>query len=116
MGWNPSLKADKSSSQNLSAGALLYTTAIGRRFKLESVSVHASVNITETITVTLISALGSNYNVILAKRDMISEKDFVFRPSGELNLQANDEIRVECTNANLTGTVYPVVKTSEILN
>lgn len=111
---NRSLKKDKTTSQNLALAALSYTTDYGRRFKLESVSIHASVAITETITITLDSAHGANYDEVLAVVDLVGEQDYVFRPQGELNLQVGDEIKVQCTNANTTGTVYGTVKASEI--
>ena len=111
---NRALKKDKTSSQNLALGALSYTTDHGRRFKLESVSLHASVAITETVTITLESAHGANYDEVLATVDLVGEQDFVFRPQGELNLQVGDEIKVQCTNANTTGTVYATVKASEL--
>ena len=111
---NRALKKDKTTSQNLVSGALSYTTDYGRRFKLESVSLHASVAITETITITLDSAHGSNYDEVLSTVDLVGEQDFVFRPQGELNLQAGDEIKIQCTNSNTTGTVYGTVKASEI--
>jgi len=111
---NRALKKDKITSQNLVLGALSYTTDYGRRFKLESVSVHASVAITETITITLDSANGSNYDEVLSTVDLVAEQDFVFRPQGELNLQVGDEIKIQCTNANTTGTVFLTVKASEL--
>jgi hypothetical protein len=111
---NRALKPDKTTSQNLANAALSYTTDYGRRFKLESVSLHASVAITETVTVTLDSAHGANYDVVLAKIDLDAEQDWVFRPQGELNLQVGDEIKIQCTAANVTGTVYATIKSSEI--
>ena len=109
------LKKDLSTSQNLTLGALSYTSAIARRFKLENVSIHASTTISETITITRVSAIGANYNVVLATKTLIAQQDFVYRPSGEENFQVNDEVKVECTNANTTGIVYVDIKTSEIL-
>lgn len=111
---NRALKADKTTSQDLSAGVLSYTTDFGRRFKLESVSISASVVITETVTIKIDSKHGANYDVVLAQYDLMAEQYFVFRPQGELNLQVGDEIKIQCTNANGTGTVYVTVKTSEL--
>ena len=108
------LKGDKQTSQDLSSAALSYTTSFGRKFKLEQITIHASVAITETITVTFISASGANYNVVLTSRDLVGEQDFIFRPQGECNFQAGDEVKVQCTNANTTGIVYATIKTSEM--
>ena len=107
-------RTDITSSQNLASAALAYTTSIARRFKLDSVSGKSSVAITETVTITLDSAKGANYDVVLATITLNSKSSFVWRPEGELNLSAGDEIKVACTNANTTGTMYVVIKTSEL--
>jgi len=112
--WRPALKADKTFSQDLSAGALSYTTDFGRSVKLESISIRASVAITETITITIDSANGANYDTVLNSVDFVGEQDHVWRPQGEMNLRAGDEIRIQVTNANTTGTVRGIVKSSEI--
>lgn len=115
MSWNRPLKPDLTSSQNLALGALSYVTAIGRKFRVENVILRASVPITETITITLDSINGANYDTVLHTSDLIDGQDFVWRPQGELNLQNGDEIRVQCTNANLVGTVYLTVKLGELV-
>ena len=112
---NNSLKPDIVTSQDLSAGALLYTTSIGRRFKLERILFHASVAITETITITLDSHKGANYDVVLRKKSLSSEQDFIYIPEGENNYYAGDEIKIQCTNANTTGIQYVNIKTREFL-
>ena len=106
-------KADIVSSQDLTLGALSYTTAIGRKFKLAEVALHSSVVITETITITRDSINGSSYDHVLMSRDLIGEQDLVFRPQGECNFEAGDELKVQCTNANLTGVIRLVIKTME---
>lgn len=111
---NRSLKPDKTTSQNLASAALNYTTDYNRRVHIENVMLHASVAITETITITLDSVHGSNYDVVLAKTNLDAEQDFVFRPQGDLNLQVGDELKIECTNANVTGTIRAIVKASEL--
>jgi len=114
MGKSKFLKSDLTSSQDLSAGALSYTTAIGRAFKLDQISIKASVNITEDITVTLDSKNGANYDVVLKAATLSAEQYFVWKPDFEANFQSGDEVKVQCTNANTTGTVYLTIKTSEI--
>ncbi len=113
MGWPPSLKPDKTASQDLSLGALSYTTDFGRRFKLNMVALKATTGITETVTITLSSGQGTTYNVVLASYNLEGESSYVWRPEGDLILYAGDEIKVECTNANLTGTIKALVKASE---
>ena len=108
------LKSDKTTSQNLVLGELSYTSAIGRKFKLEEVILHASVAITETVTVTRDSKNGADYDHVLDRGHLVGEQDYVFRPQGECNFQDGDEIKIHCTNANLTGVVYCTIKTSEM--
>jgi hypothetical protein len=108
------LKRDVTTSQDLSADSLSYTTTYGRKFKLEQIIFHVDVAISETITITLDSANGSDYDSVLQEVTLVAEKDFIFRPQGEANYHAGDEIKVECTNANLTGEIFVTFKTSEM--
>lgn len=110
-----SLKLDKKTNQDLSAGALSYTTSYGRAFKLEQILIKVSQSITETVTITHMSVDGTNYNAILQAVDLVSESSLVYRPQGEMNFQAGDEIKVQCTNSNLVGIVYVKIKTREVL-
>jgi hypothetical protein len=111
-----SLKTDKKTSQDLSLGALSYTTDYGRAFKLEQIIFRASVAITETITITLDSKHGASYDTILRAKSLSAEQNFVYIPDGENNFQEGDEIKVQCTNANTTGILYTQIKSSEILH
>ena len=111
------LKPDLTSSQDLSVAALSYTSSSNsRKFKLEEVIIHFSVAVTETITITRDSINGANYDHVLVKRSLVAGQDFVFRPQGEENFQSGDEIKVQCTNANTTGTAYLTIKRSELGN
>jgi hypothetical protein len=110
-----SLKIPIVTSQDLSAGDLDFTTSVGRRFKLESISIHFSVAVTETITITRDSAKGANYDTVLASQDLVNNQSYVFRPQGEENEYSGDEIRIQCTNANATGICYMELKLSEHL-
>jgi len=105
---------DITESQNLASGALSYTTTLTKAFKLEEVILRASVAITETVTVTRDSVNGANYDHTLARKVLSAEQEFLFRPSGECNFQAGDKLKVQCTNANMTGIVYILIKTSEM--
>jgi hypothetical protein len=105
---------DITTSQNLALAALSYTTVFTRKRKLEQILIHVSQAITETITITLDSINGANYDTVLQSVALIAETDFVYRPQGELNLIDGDKIKIECTNANGVGTVYATIKTSEM--
>lgn len=108
-------KADQEFSQDLSAAALSFTTTTpgGKMFHLDQVMVRFSQAVSETITITLDSVKGSNYDVVLQEVVLIAETDFVYRPQGDAILNAGDEIKIECTDGNGVGILYGVVKTSE---
>ena len=108
------LSKDETTSQDLSLGALSYTTVFTRKRKLEQIILHASQAITETVTITLDSVNGSDYDTVLQSVALVAETDFVYRPQGELNLIDGDKIKVQCTNANLVGTIRVIIKTSEM--
>ena len=108
------LRPDEGFTQNLADAALSYTTVIARQSKLDHVYFKSTVNITETGTITLVSALGATYNVILYRRTLTANQNLSFRPESDVLLQAGDSILVECTNANGTGVVSGAVKMSEL--
>ena len=110
-----SLRVPITASQDLSLEPLDYTTAINRRFKLESISIQFNVAVTETITITRDSGRGAAYDVVLASADMVANQSYVFRPQGEENQFNGDEIRIQCTNANGVGVASVEVKTSSHL-
>ncbi len=65
------LKFDKITFQNLTNGSLDYTTNYARKFKLEQIMFKFSQAVTETVTITLDSVNGSNYDVILQEASLI---------------------------------------------
>ena len=112
---NNSLIPDITTSQDLTAGALSYTTVLTRRFRIQRIIFHASVAITETITITLDSRKGANYDAVLRKKSLSAEQDFIYIPDGENDYYAGDNIKVQCTNANLTGNLFVNFKLQEVL-
>ena len=116
---------DITAKQDLSAGggtALDFTTTIGRPCKLGEIIMNfnngatppVAVAVTETITITLDSAKGAEYDTILRKRSLSAESNFVFKR--DLILQKGDELRVQCTAANLTGIANLIIKGIELLH
>jgi hypothetical protein len=77
--------------------------------RVKAVYIKASVNITETITITRVSRNGSSYNVLLDTKTLNSESNYIFHPEWDLRLLKGDSILVQCTNANTTGTVYGTI-------
>jgi hypothetical protein len=76
---------------------------------LLGVFLHSSVNITETVTVTRVSADGSTYDVVLNTSNLTSASNYVYVPTFPVPIQRGDSIKVTCTAANTTGVVYATV-------
>lgn len=114
MGEKSSLKLPIETSQDLSSAALDFTTSIGRKFRLNSITIKSNVAITETVTIAKNSNLGATYDTTLRTRGLVSEKNFVYRPEGEEVFNVGDEIDVNITNANTTGIPKVEIKVSEI--
>lgn len=109
-----SIHPDQISSQNLASAPLSFIAIYGKRFKLDEILIHFSQAVSETVTITMISKNGSNYNTVLQEVTLVAETDFVFRPQGEANYQAGDQIEIQCTNANGVGIAYVTVKSSQL--
>lgn len=109
-----SIHPDQYASQDLSAGALSYIATYGKRFKLDEILVHFSQAVSETITITMVSKNGVNYNTVLQSVVLVAETDFVWRPQGEANYQSGDTIKIQCTNANGVGICFLTVKASQL--
>jgi len=108
------LKGDLTTSQDLSEAALSYTTSYSKAFKLDMILIKFSVNVTEDITITLDSANGASYDVVLKTKGLSAESSFVYKPEGDANFAKGDQIKVQCTNANGTGIAYAVIKSREV--
>ena len=111
-----SLKKDQIiTPQDLGTKALTYTTSLPNKdFKLEQVTLKASQAISETVTITVDDATGATHDVVLQEVVLVAETDFVYRPQGQANFKAGDQIKVECTDTGGAGTVTGKVKTSEV--
>jgi len=116
MGISRFTNFDQDFTQDLSAGALSFTTTTtgGKKFHLDQVVIHFSTAVTETITITVDSLKGANYDTVLISCPFASETDFVYRPEGDAIFNAGDEIKVQCTNDGAVGIAYGNVKTSEV--
>lgn len=109
------IKSDITTSQDLSAAALSFTTSVARRFRVDEIIIKFSANVTETITITLDSKNGATYDGILDKKTLVGKQNYVLPADKKgIELQSGDEIKVQCTNANTTGIAYVTIKASEI--
>lgn len=93
-------------SQDLSAAAHSVSYTFNYPVVITEILIHASANITETITVTHDSADGANYDTVLNTTSLSAEANYVFRPTGQAPILAGDAVKIAVTNANTTGTIY----------
>lgn len=93
-------------TQILSAGSLTFTNDYVEPGSIKGIYINFSTNVTETITITRVSQWGTNYNLLCDTKTLNGESSYIFHPSWDLVLLKGDSIKVTCTNANLTGTLY----------
>lgn len=103
---------DKNTTQNLSLAALAYTTDFSSQVKIQHIALKADTKISEMITLTLNYAQGGS--IELAAEILNNEADFLYIPEGELYLASGDQLKIECSNNNLTGIVYLTVRGEKI--
>jgi len=96
-------------SQSLVSAALSFSTGFGEAGNIKAIYFSASTNITETITITRVSANGTNYDFLLKTINLIGEKYASYYPDGQLFIGKGDSIKVQCTKANSTGTIYGLI-------
>lgn len=108
------LRKDLTCSQDLSSAPLDYTFNFGRKVKIESINVACSVPISEQVTATIDMGVGSAFDTFIWDVVLVAESSARYKPQGEENLQESDKLKIQCTNANLTGTISVTVKTSEM--
>lgn len=95
----------KSFSGALSPSGVSASVSIDRDMNLSQVLIKADEAISETVTITLNSNRGANYDTVLAESTLVNATSFVFRPDGVLALIDGDAIDVAVTS-DTSGTVY----------
>lgn len=94
-------------SQSLVSGALDISQDLIEPGIILGVYLTASVNITETITITRKSRNGSTYDHVIKSGTLNAERYFRYSPDSEkIVLLPGDSVEVQCTNANTTGIIY----------
>jgi hypothetical protein len=93
---------------------LSYTTVLTRKFKVSSVHFHFDAAVTETIVITFDSKQGSDYDTVLKRTSLSGATDYVWRPEVDCDFQAGDKLKIQCTNANLTGNAFALIKLREL--
>lgn len=96
-------------SADISVVPLSFTTAIGSRYMLESISIHFSAAVAPTITLTLKSKYGANYNNLLRSRAIAPAASDYFEAFGEgYEFELGDELILGITV--VAATAYVVIR------
>lgn len=92
----------KTASQDLSTGALNYTTDYTDTYKINSVMIRFSTPITQRIKIELDNGTGAGYDTILRDDTFTTPiSNYVWQPDFDLILFNTDKLNITCTN---TGT------------
>lgn len=97
-------------SQNLVSGAASFNYSPNYDVYLLQVLITASTGITEVMTITFDSADGSDYDTVLATKQLSSESEALYAPGpNKILFKKGDKVQIDITNANTTGVVYGTV-------
>lgn len=97
-------------SQDLSAGEFNKDFNFGRSCKLVTVYVHASVPISEEVSIFYKSEKGSSFDTLIEEKVLSDNQDYVFAAEGSIAIDEKENINVTITNANTVGIVYVTAK------
>jgi len=104
---------EPTATQDLSVGAMSFTTSLAVNFNLISIHFHATAAFTQTITVTLDCGLGASHDTVIAKKTTASTIDVLLSCYG-LYYKIGDEIKVEVTNSGTPSTTVNMKLIAEL--
>lgn len=108
------IKTDIDSADLTSVALQQDYTVEGYDEELLAVYLKASENITETVTVSIISVLDTTNRIyLLDTASLAGAQNYRFRPSTPEPLKKGDVVRLACTNGNTTGTAYGEIRVRE---
>lgn len=99
----------KNTSSGTLGSDLIYTTGFNNDWALHSVSIHFSDSYNKTVTLTIDSGTGSNYDVILFREEVKSDEDFLYMPDSDLLFANDDQIKVTVEEKTGSVTAYITV-------
>jgi len=105
----------KESSQDLSSSAMSYTTDFSDKVKVKQILFHAASAISQTVTFTLDSKTGANYDTVLALEELLDEQSYTYIVPNGLVLEDGDELIIGCTNTDTPAiTVYVTIVAEDV--
>ncbi len=124
MGWEERLEKEQDSdvktvaiqvspgrqsfTQNLATAVLAVSTSFAAKFRILQITIHSTVAITETVTVTFNSLIGDAYDTIIAKLGFGGTQDMVLIAGDNMAKvfgDEGDEIDIACTNGGGVGVL-----------
>jgi hypothetical protein len=92
-------------TQNLALGALDQSISWNYDVLLDCILIHASTDITESLSIIFDSVEGSDFDTVLDSKSFSANSDYVYRPAREQLFKRGDILKITLTNANTTGMV-----------
>jgi hypothetical protein len=86
-------------TQNLTAGALNYTTAFADSVRILEIEIHFEAAVTETVNITKVFAT-TTYNTLRKTQALTTATDFVY--TDVIYLDKNSKLNIACTNGTAT--------------
>lgn len=104
-------KIKYSFTQNLVSAALSKDFTFIYDCDLIQILIFTSVAITEDISISYIdNENGTSYSGVVEAETLNNESTYLYVPrNGRLSVRKGDSIRVQCTSANTTGTIYGTI-------
>lgn len=96
-------------SQNLASAPLSVSQDYVEDGTINAIYFSATVTIIETITITRVSRHGAQYNCLLKTVNLNNEQYYVYHPESNIVIKKGDSIKVQCTNANILGTMNGII-------
>ena len=100
--------------QDLSSAALSDTYTLLKDGYFQWAGFMADGGITETATVSIISADGAAYNIILDTTNISGGTNYLYNPNNKILLRKGDGVKITCTKATATETVSSTISIEEI--
>lgn len=101
-------------SQDLSAGALNYTSVVNNKFAITSILLHCSAQLPDTnIKVYLDSKNGASYDTLLADVDFENTQDVALLAGNNLasiDFEEGDEVKIISSGTDVTGLLTGIIK------
>lgn len=102
-------------SQDLSSGALSFTTSFSTDFKLAQITFVNTTDVQEEVVLAIDSGQGAAFDAVIFKQDVEMKSDqgnsFIYQPDQPCYFKSGDELKIDVTNNDTSGTLSVVIST-----